>query len=58
MSKEKLNELKRKLQKIKNAPELHNSCSIDFKIDNTDYYLKQINSILDCDIYGGDLLLS
>ncbi|MFW5983054.1 MAG: hypothetical protein ACOCQ4_01020 [bacterium] len=41
--------LRNNLVRMKNAPELKNSCNIDFKIDNPDYYLNKVASILNKD---------
>jgi hypothetical protein len=43
----KLLELENELKIMKKAPELINSCNIDFKIDNPEYYLNRIKSILE-----------
>lgn len=45
-SKEKLREIETLLKRMKTAPELHNNCSIDFKLENADYYISQINKIV------------
>ena len=45
-SKEKLNEIEAMLKRMKTSPELFNNCSIDFKLQNPEYYINQINKII------------
>jgi len=45
-SKGKLREIETLLKRMKTAPELHNNCSIDFKLENAEYYITQINNIV------------
>jgi ATP phosphoribosyltransferase len=37
------------LKKMKQAPEHHNACALDFKIDNPNYYLDKIRKIIEND---------
>lgn len=45
-SKNELNKIERDLMKMKQSPELHNNCNIDFKIDNPEFYINQVNNII------------